>query len=67
MKLEITGGSGYLGAEILKRAPIDWRIAATFFQNPITDKSVAAFYLAVRDADAVNNLFDQFKPNFLQR
>jgi dTDP-4-dehydrorhamnose reductase len=63
MKLFVTGGSGYLGAAILKRAPTDWQIAATYVTHPIARKNVAAFYLDVRDADAVQRAIDAARPD----
>jgi dTDP-4-dehydrorhamnose reductase len=62
MRLLVTGGSGYLGAAIIKRAPIDWKIAATFLAHRIEQEKVAAFCVDVRNADAVNRLFDEFRP-----
>ncbi len=62
MKLLVTGGSGYLGAGILKRAPTDWQIAATYFAHQIAGGNAAAFRVDARDADAVNRLFDEFRP-----
>ena len=63
MKLLVTGGSGYLGATILKRAPTTWEIAATYLAHPIAQNNVAAFHFDLRDADAVNRLFDEFRPD----
>ncbi len=66
MKLLVTGGSGYLGVNILKRARADWTIAATYFTHPLTQlapENVAAFRVDVRDADTVNRLFDEFRPD----
>jgi dTDP-4-dehydrorhamnose reductase len=62
MKLLVTGGSGYVGAGILCRAPKEWRIAATYFAHPLGRADVAAFRVDVRDANAVNRLFDEFSP-----
>lgn len=62
MKILISGGSGYLGAAILKRAPHAWQLAATYWMHPIVCENVAAFRVDVRDADMVNRLFREFSP-----
>ncbi len=62
MRLVVTGGSGYLGASILKRAPKTWQIAATYFAHPIAHGNAAAFRVDMRDADAVHRLCDEFQP-----
>jgi dTDP-4-dehydrorhamnose reductase len=63
MKLIVTGGSGYLGAGILRRTPKTWEIAATYFAHNIVQESVAAFRVDVRDADAVDHLLAKFHPD----
>lgn len=63
MKLLVTGGSGFVGAGILRRAPKEWTIAATYFAHPIEQGNVAAFYVDVCDADALNRLFSDFHPD----
>lgn len=63
MKLLVTGGSGYVGAGILRRAPKEWKIAATYFAHPIEQENVADFCVDVREADAVNHVFDAFHPD----
>ena len=63
MRVLITGASGYVGANIVRRAPRDWKIAATYFAHPIECAGVAAFCVDVRDANAVNRLFDTFRPD----
>lgn len=62
MKLLVTGGSGYIGAGILRCAPRDWKLAATYFAHPIERADVAAFCVDVRDASAVNRVFATFRP-----
>jgi dTDP-4-dehydrorhamnose reductase len=63
MRLLVTGGSGYIGAGILRRAPQEWKIAATYCAHPIERADVAAFRVDVRDADAVNRVFNAFRPD----
>ena len=65
MRLLVTGGSGYVGAGILRRAPKDWHITATYRAHPIERADVAVCRLDVRDADAVNRLFDEFQPDLV--
>jgi dTDP-4-dehydrorhamnose reductase len=62
MKLLVTGGSGYVGMGVLRRAPKEWKIAATYNTRSFAQSNVAAFRVDVRDADAVNRLFDGFRP-----
>ncbi|HEX7589027.1 MAG TPA: SDR family oxidoreductase [Anaerolineae bacterium] len=63
MKLLVTGGSGFLGSGILKRAPKTWQIAATYLTHSIAQANVAVFCVDVRDADAISRCFDEFQPN----
>lgn len=63
MKLLVTGGSGFVGAGILRRAPQAWKIAATYFAHPIEQENVADFCIDVRDADAVSRLCADFHPD----
>jgi dTDP-4-dehydrorhamnose reductase len=63
MRLVVTGGSGYLGAGILKRAPKTWQIAATYLTHPIADEHAAVFCVDVREADAVNRCLHQLYPD----
>ncbi len=62
MKLLVTGGSGYVGAEILRRAPKNFQLAATYWGNPIANPSVAAFCLDLRDHAAVARVVHDFQP-----
>jgi dTDP-4-dehydrorhamnose reductase len=63
LKLLITGGSGYLGANISKRASKTWTLAATYWTHPLVHENVAAFRMDVRDPDAVDRILDEFSPN----
>ena len=65
MRLLVTGGSGYLGAGILRRAPKGWQIAATYLAHPIAQANVAAFRVDVRDADALKRAVDEFRPDVI--
>ena len=65
MRLLVTGGSGFVGAGTLRRAPRDWNIAATYLAHPIQQPHVAAFCVDIRDARAVDKLFDSFRPDVI--
>lgn len=62
MNLLVIGGSSYLGAAILKRAPTQWKIAAAYFSHPITASHVAAFRVDARDAEQVKQLLAEVQP-----
>ena len=62
MKLLVTGGSGYVGAAILRRAPANWQIAATYLAHPIQQPNVAAFHIDIRDSRSVDQIFADFQP-----
>ena len=63
MKLLVTGGSGYLGESIVKRAPAAWQTAATFFAHPIAQGNAAVFLVDVREPDTVRRCFEEFRPD----
>lgn len=63
MRLLVIGASSYLGAAILKRAPANWQIAATYFSHPFSFPNVAALRADARDADAANRLVAQIRPD----
>ena len=65
MRLLVTGGSGYLGAAILKRTPVDWQIAATYNTHSIAQQNVAAFRVDMRDAETVNRVVADFRPDLV--
>ncbi len=46
MKLFVTGGSGYLGRAILKRAPAAWEVTATYLTKPLSAATVILSELA---------------------
>lgn len=62
MKLLLIGGSSYLGAAILKRAPSNLKIAATYFSHPMMASDVAAFRVDASDVKQVNRLFAEVQP-----
>ena len=60
----ITGGTGLLGKALLFPIPSDIDIVATYYGERNPGHSVVTFYpLDVCDADAVNGLFDQVRPD----
>lgn len=63
MKLLITGGSSFLGAHILKRAPHHWQLAATYFSHPIREQNAAAFRVDMREAAAVRDVIRETQPD----
>lgn len=63
MKLLVTGGSGYVGAAVLRRAPANWQIAATYLAHPIQQPHVAFFCVDIRDAHTIAKLFADFQPD----
>ncbi len=63
MRLLVTGGSGYLGRAILRRAPENWVLAATHFAHDLVQPGAAAFRVDVRDASAVDRTLEMFHPD----
>ncbi len=63
MKLLLIGGSSYLGAAILKRAPTNWQIAATYFMHSISHPNVAAFRVDACHVDEVDRLVAEVQPD----
>jgi dTDP-4-dehydrorhamnose reductase len=50
---------------VIRTAPQNWQIAATYLTRPIRSDRVAAFALDVRDADAVNKAVTAFQPDIV--
>ncbi|HEX9074158.1 MAG TPA: SDR family oxidoreductase [Anaerolineae bacterium] len=65
MRLLLTGGSGYLGTGILKRAPRTWEISATYLTQTPSSEHAAAFRLDLRDAGAVHRLVSELGPDVI--
>jgi dTDP-4-dehydrorhamnose reductase len=64
MKLLVTGGTGYLGSEVLRQASErGWDVVATYLSRRPDDTSVAFVALDVRDQTAVDGLFADVRPD----
>jgi dTDP-4-dehydrorhamnose reductase len=63
-RLLITGGTGYLGAELVRQAlTAGWDVAATAFSRRRNAEAARYLYLDVRDERAVEQAFDALRPN----
>src|SRR5215217_5574495 len=62
-RILITGGTGYLGAELIQRARAGgWDVGATSFSSLPDDDSIAWLRLDIRDQPAVARAFDAWRP-----
>src|SRR5215212_9715131 len=63
-RLLITGGAGYLGAELIQQARAGgWEIGATSFSSRPEDQRVAWMQLDIRDEPAVARAFGAWRPD----
>jgi dTDP-4-dehydrorhamnose reductase len=63
-RILITGGAGYLGAELIQRARAGgWDVGATCFSSLPDDDGIAWLRLDIRDEPAVARAFDIWRPN----
>jgi dTDP-4-dehydrorhamnose reductase len=60
-RLLITGGSGYLGSQLVKAAE-GWDVCATYHSRPFTPIRGAALPLDLRDADAAQAVVAETRP-----
>ncbi len=63
MRLLITGGSGYIGNTLCRRAPAEWTVAATYLTQAGMPSMASALSLDVRDPEAVDRLISGFAPD----
>jgi dTDP-4-dehydrorhamnose reductase len=63
-RLLITGGTGYLGTELIQRARAGgWDVGATSFSRLPNDQGSAWMQLDIRDEPAVARAFDAWRPD----
>ena len=62
-RILITGGTGYLGAELIQQARVGgWDVGATSFSSLPDNQDVAWMRLDIRDQPAVSRTFDAWRP-----
>src|SRR5512138_1545087 len=65
-RLLITGGAGYLGAQLIQRARDgDWEVGATYFSQRPDDGAVSWLRLDIRDEIAVARAFGEWRPEIV--
>src|SRR4051794_1963099 len=65
-RLLITGGTGYLGAELIQRARAGgWEVGATSFSSLPDNEGIAWMRLDIRDEPAVARAFDTWQPDIV--
>lgn len=63
-RLFVTGGTGYLGAELVRRALAGgWEVAATYLTQPPSIDGARWLALDVRDADALRRALADLRPD----
>ncbi|MEO7911209.1 MAG: SDR family oxidoreductase [Roseiflexaceae bacterium] len=64
MRILITGGTGYLGAELIQQARArEWDVGATSFSRLPDDDRAAWMQLDIRDESAVSRAFSAWRPD----
>ncbi|HEU4328274.1 MAG TPA: sugar nucleotide-binding protein [Roseiflexaceae bacterium] len=63
----ITGGSGYLGAELVQQAGSlgTYRVSATYHSHPHNHPDASFFSLDIRDSAATSALISQLRPDLI--
>jgi dTDP-4-dehydrorhamnose reductase len=63
-RMLITGGAGYLGAELAHQANAQgWHVTTTVFRQPAAHPTIPQIPLDIRDAAAVERAFQEVQPN----
>jgi dTDP-4-dehydrorhamnose reductase len=62
-RLLITGGAGYLGAELIRLARGEWDVGATCFTQRPDDAGASWLRLDIRDEDAVDQALGAWRPD----
>jgi dTDP-4-dehydrorhamnose reductase len=65
-RILITGGTGYLGTELIRQARAGgWEVGATSFSNLPDDQDIAWMRLDIRDEPAVARAFGVWRPDLV--
>jgi dTDP-4-dehydrorhamnose reductase len=64
-RLLVTGGSGYLGQRLVRRAQGYWDVTTTYLSHQPSIPGCRWTKLDVRDAKGVLRLFEQVVPQFV--
>ncbi len=62
-KVLITGGSGFVGGNIVKAASCDWDVYSTFKNHPFAFPGVRTIHMNLEDADEIRDVIKEASPD----